>query len=104
MLPRNHRLHPRSRVRATIRRGNRVRSGQILVHHLADDSRPQAAVVVGKAVGPSVARHRRQRQVRHALVQMWPQLPPGSLVVRVLPGDSDYEQLCDNLRKAVGRL
>lgn len=104
MLPRDHRLHPRSRVRTTQRRGRRVRSGAVVVHYLADSATPQAAVVAGRAVGPAVNRHRRQRQVRHALAAAWADLPGGSYVVRILPGDQDYSQLERDLRAAVSRL
>ena len=91
-------------MRSTIRKGVRVRSGSVVVHHLADTESPHAAVVVGKGAGGAVQRHRRQRQARHALADMWGQLPAGSLVVRILPGTSDYATLSRDLRQAVGRL
>ena len=48
-----------------------------------------AAVIAGKGPGNAVARHRRQRQLRHALAGMWHELPGGSWVIRALPGDGD---------------
>lgn len=104
MLPRNHRLHPRSRVRATIRHGRRARSGAIMVHYLPDSPAPRAAVVAGRTIGGSVQRHRRQRQVRHALAAMWPELAGGSYVVRALPAIDDYPGIAGDLRRAIGRL
>lgn len=104
MLPREHRLHPRSRVRATIRHGRRVRSGSIVVHFVPDRPEPQAAVVAGKGLGGAVERHRRQRQARHALAGLWDRLLPGSYVVRALPGPASYADLERDLRMAVGRL
>lgn len=104
MLPRERRLHPRSTVRLTIRRGRRVRSGSLVLHHLAGGQEPRAAVVVARATGSAVARHHRQRQVRHAVADLWAELPAGSLVVRVLPGDQDYAGLVADLRRAVARL
>lgn len=104
MLAHGQRLQPRSRVRATIRHGRRVRSGSIVVHYVADSARPQAAVIVGKGFGGAVQRHRRQRQVRHALAAIWDRLPAGSYVVRALPTDAGYAQLSDNVKSAVGRL
>lgn len=104
MLSRDHRLHPRSRVRSTIRRGRRAKSGAVVVHFVADSDQPHAAVVVGRVLGGAVERHRRQRQLRHALAAMWEQLPAGSLVVRALPARTDYQQLSTDLRRAVGRL
>jgi ribonuclease P protein component len=88
-------------VRDTIRRGRRVRAGGVVVHHLPDSDQPRAAVVAGKALGGSVARHRRQRQLRHALAGMWPELPGGSWVIRALPGDGDPVR---DLRRAVQRV
>lgn len=104
MLARDDRLHPRSRVRSTIRHGRRVRSGSLVVHFVGDDQHPHAAVVVGKGFRGAVERHRRQRQVRHAVWAMWEDLPAGSLVIRALPADTVYEQLLADLRKAVRRL
>ncbi len=104
VLPREHRLHPRSRVRATIRHGRRVRSGSIVVHYVADGSSPRAAVIVGKGFGGAVQRHRRQRQVRHALARIWDRLPAGSYVVRALPADVGFPQVSDSLEAAVARL
>jgi ribonuclease P protein component len=75
-----------------------------VVHHVSDDEHPHSAVVVGKAVGGSVIRHRRQRQIRHILAGMWDDLPAGSLVVRALPGDADFDAIAGDLRRAVGRL
>lgn len=88
----------------TLRRGRRVRSGAVVLHHLPDEGAPRAAVVVGRGSGSAVLRHRRQRQVRHALASMWPDLPSGELVVRVLPGSEDYQRLAQDLARAVRRL
>jgi ribonuclease P protein component len=88
----------------TLRRGRRVRSGALVVHHLPAADAAQAAVVAGRAVGPAVVRHRRQRQVRHALAQVWDEVPPGALVVRIVAGQATYEQVVDDLRRAVRTL
>lgn len=104
VLPRDDRLHPRSRVRDTIRQGKRVRSGSLVLHFVADSSTQQAAVVVGKGFAGAVQRHRRQRQVRHALAASWDKVPGGSLVVRALPSQDPYEVLSRDLAKALTRL
>lgn len=104
VLARDDRLHPRSRVRATIRHGRRLRRGSLVVHFVAHGDRPRAAVVVGKGFGGSVQRHHRQRQVRHALASMWDDLPAGSIVVRVLPAEAGFAELRADLREAVQRL
>jgi len=104
VLPRERRVHPRSQVRLTIRRGRRVRSGALVLHHLDDGDSPRAAVVVARGSGSAVVRHRRQRQVRHALAELWEQLPTGNLVIRALPGVEDYPRLLTDLQQAVARL
>lgn len=88
----------------TIRRGRRVRRGCVVLHHLPEGDRTRAVVVAGRGVGPAVDRHRRQRQLRHALAGMWDVLPPGSLVVRALPGVADYDALVADLHGAVRQL
>lgn len=102
MLPYDKRLHPRSRVRETIRHGRRGRSGGVVVH-FCPDMVSHACVIAGKQVGNSVQRHRRQRQLRHLLAEMWDELPPGSLVVRALAGNPGND-LGTDLRRAVSRL
>jgi len=104
VLPRDDRLHPRSRVRTTIRSGRRVRSGSLIVHHVVGEGGPHVAVVTVKGFENAVGRHRRQRQVRHALADMWELLPDGDLVVRALPANVSFAQLRTDLRVAVGRL
>lgn len=81
-----------------------MRRGHLVVHYVPDADGTHAAVVVGKGIGSAVERHRRQRQIRHALASLWEQLPTGSLVVRALPGESDFHSLRRNLQDAVGQL
>lgn len=104
VLPHDRRLHPRSRVRATIRSGRRVRSGSVVLHHRSDGREPQVAVVVGRALGGSVQRHRRQRQLRHIVADLWHDLPGGALVVRALSGPGDAAVLRRDLVRALERL
>lgn len=104
VLPHDRRLHPRSRVRATIRSGRRVRSGSVVLHHRRDGGTPQVAVVAGKGLGGSVQRHRRQRQLRHIVADLWHDLPGGALVVRALPGHSDAAALRRDVARALERL
>ena len=57
-------------------------------------------LVVGRVVGPSVARHRVSRRLRAALAGIVAELPSGSwVVVRALPGaHSDAELPADAVR------
>jgi ribonuclease P protein component len=51
---------------------------------------PQVGLVVSKAVGGSVIRHRVSRRLRHALALRIDRLPAGSgTVVRALPGAAE---------------
>jgi ribonuclease P protein component len=82
--------------RTAVRAGRRIRSGTIVVHHRPAEAgftegaqpRPPALVgfVVGRTVGPSVARHRVIRRLRHAVQRAVDELPSGSTtVIRALP-------------------
>jgi ribonuclease P protein component len=79
-----------------VRAGRRIRSGTIVVHHRPAEagatgpggSAAPALVgfVIGRTVGPSVARHRVIRRLRHAVQRTVDDLPPGSTtVIRALP-------------------
>ena len=52
----------------------------------AENAPPRAGLVVSKAVGGSVVRHRTARRLRHLLRDRLDRLPPGArLVVRAAP-------------------
>jgi ribonuclease P protein component len=70
-----------------------VRSGSVVVYLLAEPAGTGVAsrvgLVVGKAVGPSVVRHRVSRRLRAQLQQRLDRIPSGAkLVVRALPETS----------------
>jgi ribonuclease P protein component len=92
-----------------------VRSGRragrpLLTVHLAadpDGSGTAAGLVVSKAVGGSVVRHRVARRLRHLLAERLPALPAGTrLVVRAAPGaaTATSAQLGADLDSALARL
>ena len=88
MLPAAHRLTDAATFRDAVRTGARAGS-RTLVVHLARDTGvagPRAGLVVSRAVGPSVVRHRVQRRLRHLVREQLTVLPESSaLVVRALP-------------------
>ncbi|SOC58260.1 ribonuclease P protein component [Ornithinimicrobium cerasi] len=108
MLPRQHRLTRPADYRAVLRGGDgrrRRRAGtDLLVVHVAvptgiptdgppDDHRPtrppRVGLVVSKAVGGSVVRHRVQRRLRHLLRSHLGALPSGAdVVVRAQPSSA----------------
>jgi ribonuclease P protein component len=76
---------------AVVRGGFRVRGGVLVVHHRSDLTQepaepPRVGLVVGKAVGGSVVRHRVSRRLRAQLAARLERLPAGSgTVVRAMP-------------------
>ena len=95
MLPAAHRLHRAADFTEVVRRGRRA-SRPLLTVHLLTGSGPtggaagtpaRAGLVVSKAVGNSVVRHRTARRLRHLLLPRLSGLGEGTrLVVRASPG------------------
>jgi ribonuclease P protein component len=109
-----HRLTRGDDLRRVARRGRRSGSDTLVVHLLSGDrdeaSRatdpPRVGLVVGRAVGNSVLRHRVQRQLRHLCRERLDRLPPGSdLVVRALApaGHATYQELGADLDRCLLR-
>jgi ribonuclease P protein component len=98
MLPASSRLRLRSEFDAAVRGGRRAGGPHLVVHLLTStgsavagaadvDTPPRAGFVVGRTVGPAVARSRVRRRLRHVVRDRLPSLPPGAaVVVRALPG------------------
>ena len=114
VLPAAVRMRASAEFSHTVRHGARCAVGPIVVHL---DLPPAAAVedpapihvglVVSRAVGNAVVRHRVSRRLRHLLVHRITSLPPGSrLVVRALPmaAGADSAALGAALDRAVTRV
>ena len=114
MLPEQHRLHRTSEFQNAVRRGRRTGRHDVVVHlYVRDDATslesPMGArfgLVVSKAVGPAVTRHRVARRLRHICSSMLPLVESDvDVVVRALPGaataaSSELErQLASGLRR-----
>jgi ribonuclease P protein component len=83
-----HRLRTSAEFTETVRRGRRAGRPLLSAHLLvtADAAPPRVGLVVSKAVGGSVVRHRVSRRLRHLLRDRVDLLPAGSrLVVRAAP-------------------
>lgn len=102
MLPAANRMRAAADFSETTRRGTKVSRGSVVVYAWAPDAGAVAmpapvtgpaivGLIVGKAVGGSVERHRASRRIRGALRPLVPSLPSGTrIVVRALPGaDTD---------------
>ena len=105
MLPRPLRLTSAADHRAVVRRGRRAGSGALTVHLLVTPpGRARAGLVVGKAVGDAVTRHRVSRRLRHLLAARLGALPEGSLVVVRAGAAAAGADLARDLDAALGRL
>jgi len=111
------RLRSRVDFSEVVRRGRRASRPLLTVHALlpstdvpaagppaAPAACPRAGLVVSKAVGSSVIRHRTARRLRHLLRDRLSALPPGTrLVVRAAPaaGQSPSAALAIDLDAAL---
>lgn len=95
---------------AVLRSGTRVRRGSLVVSvcpDLTDGSPALVGLVVGRAVGGSVVRHRVSRRLRAQLSLRLAELDAGSgTVVRALPeaASADSAELGRDLDSALERL
>ncbi|OLT11954.1 ribonuclease P protein component [Pseudonocardia sp. CNS-139] len=113
MLPARSRLTRRDEFASVIRRGRRGGRSRLVVHvhRVPGGSGPRAGLVVSKAVGGSVVRHRVARRLRHLVAPRLDALPSDALlVVRALPPAADAssaelaEDLDGGLRSALRKL
>lgn len=104
MLPAANRMRAAADFAHTTRRGTKVTRGSVVVYLAGtdDSAGPRVGLVVSKAVGNSVVRHRVSRRIRGAVRPLLPTLPPGSrVVVRALPGAATDTELAQSIRDAV---
>jgi len=88
VLPSAHRLRSSAEFTEVVRHGRRSGGPLLAVHLLRspEPAPPRAGLVVSKAVGGSVVRHRTARRLRHLLRDRVDRLPAGTrLVVRAAP-------------------
>ncbi|MFE9788396.1 ribonuclease P protein component [Nocardia salmonicida] len=120
MLPEPYRLHHRAEFSRTVRRGQRIGRRDLVVHalrHGYDDvadgdslvrvGGPRFGLIVSKAVGNAVVRHRVARRLRHMCAQVVDELPVGTdVVIRALPGaaTADSAELLRQLRTGLRKL
>ncbi|MGI8679581.1 MAG: ribonuclease P protein component [Jatrophihabitans sp.] len=110
MLPAANRMRRSAEFTSVVRSGVRARRGRLVVHHrsgLEPAAAARIGLVVSKAVGNSVVRHRVSRRLRAQLAERLVLLPAGSgTVVRALPaaGDATSAQLAADLDAALARV
>ncbi|MBF6328776.1 ribonuclease P protein component [Nocardia transvalensis] len=100
MLPEPYRLHHRADFSRTVRRGRRIGRPDLVVHVLLSSETgeegprptvriggPRFGLIVSKAVGSAVIRHRVARRLRHMCAPLVAELPEeADIVIRALPG------------------
>jgi ribonuclease P protein component len=111
VLPAAVRMRASAEFSDTVAHGARHTAGPLVVHlrHAVapgQDPSPHVGLVVSRAVGNAVIRHRVSRRLRQLLVERLSMLPPGSrVVVRALPAaaDSGSAALATALDRALTR-
>lgn len=117
MLPEPYRLRHRSDFSATVRGGRRMGRRDLVVHAARRDTAdslvsfgtdgPRFGLVVSKAVGPAVIRHRVARRFRHICVGLVDAVPVDTdVVIRALPGSAtaSSRELDRQLRSVLRKL
>ena len=111
MLPVDARLTQSSDFARATKSGIRVTTqhfvGYLYISPVTNDASAKCGLIISKAVGGSVKRHRVARKVRHAITPLIDSLPTGSLlVIRALgqDGDSNLEtEISELITKLISR-
>lgn len=113
MLPQQYKLNS-AEFRRIVRGGRRTGTTSVVVHLArADKSEivrfggPHFGLIVSKAVGNSVVRHRTYRRLRHVCSALAGTIPTDcDVVIRALPraGQVSSKELMDDVRYALGKL
>ncbi|MEJ5997981.1 ribonuclease P protein component [Corynebacterium sp. H130] len=113
MLPAQYKLNS-AEFRRVTRKGRRTGTKTVVVHLAHADSSelvrfggPHFGLIVSKAVGNSVVRHRTYRRLRHVCSELAGTIPTGcDVVIRALPraGEATSKELMDDVRYALGKL
>ncbi len=110
MLPAQYRMTRSIEFGLTVSRGTRVAQPDLVVYTRADESNepgPKIGLVVSKAVGNAVQRHRVSRRLRHAARAILEDLGPADrVVIRALPSSRHAisQRLEQELRTALQRI
>lgn len=117
MLPAQHKLTSPRQFRRTIKGGRRAGTRTVVVHLCFNDGEddiaatgPRFGLIVSKAVGNAVVRHRTSRRLRHVCMSLMRDGVKGTIlpanvdiVIRALPasGEATSERLERDIRKAL---
>jgi ribonuclease P protein component len=108
VLPAKNRLRTSKDFALTTKTGVRATSTSLVLYltntqnPTGESAAPKIGLIVNKAVGGSVTRHRVSRQLRHLISPYLNQLPSNSLlVIRVLRPQADFSE---DLAKLLSKL
>ncbi|MBI1349600.1 MAG: ribonuclease P protein component [Actinomycetales bacterium] len=104
MLPAAHRMRSSTDFNATTRLGAKGTDGPVVAYVLsgAGTEPVRVGLIVSKAVGNSVQRHRASRRMRGALQPLVGTLPAGARVVlRALPGAAEQPDVAQSVQAAI---
>lgn len=110
MLPAQYRMTRSTEFGLTVSRGTRAAQPDLVLYTRADEAGepgPKIGLVVSKAVGNAVQRHRVSRLLRHAARTILEDLGPTErVVIRALPSSRDAitPRLEQELRTALQRI
>ncbi|MFW0153686.1 ribonuclease P protein component [Mycobacterium sp. smrl_JER01] len=111
MLPAQNRMTRSTEFGVTVSRGTRASQPDLVVYTLRSDQPgdpgPRVGLIVSKAVGNAVQRHRVSRRLRHAARAVLDELDPADrVVIRALPRSRDAlsPRLEQELRSALRRI
>ncbi|MCK7637212.1 ribonuclease P protein component [Corynebacterium sp. P7202] len=115
MLPREHRLSSPSDFSRTIRGGRRTGSKTVILHlrrvqaepGVARSGGPRFGLIVSKAVGNAVIRHRVSRRLRHVCAALVEEIGTDcDVVIRALPraADASGRDLHRDISRALGKI
>ena len=110
MLPARNRMRRSTEFDATVKCGARAVQSDVVVYirrgTLGEGNGPRVGLIIGKAVGSAVERHRVARRLRHAARSLLGDLDQSDLlVIRALPNSrqASSARLAQQLRRALRR-
>ncbi len=110
MLPAQYRMTRSTEFGATVSKGNKAAQPDLVLYTRSDETGepgPRIGLVVSKAVGNAVQRHRVSRRLRHAARILLDDLDPADrVVIRALPSSRNAisPRLEQELRTALQRI
>ena len=108
MLPVDARLTQSSDFARATKSGIRVTTqhfvGYLYISPVTNDASAKCGLIISKAVGGSVKRHRVARKVRHAITPLIASLPTGSLLVIRALGQDGVSNLETEISELITKL